>query len=141
MKTERIVISFIAVAIGILFAGIVFYFYQTTKVVPASQTKTITVTSPSPTSSPSISLSVDNPKDEAVSDTKIISVSGKTTTDAVIAIITNSQNQVVTPASNGNFSANITLDDRQNEIEITAIAANGEETRIVRTVTYSTENF
>lgn len=141
MKTEKIVISFIAVAVGVLAAGVIFYIYQTTKIIPASKTKTVTIAPPTPTPNPAVFLSLEKPKNEEVSDTKTITVSGKTTSDAVIAIVTESADRVITSASNGNFSANITLDDGVNKIEITAIAPNGEEVKVIRTVTYSTESF
>lgn len=141
MKTEKIVISFIAVLIGIFVAGIAFYLYQSTKTIPDSQTKTITVTPPTPTQSASIFLSIDKPVDEEVVNTKTITVSGKTSPEATIIISTDTTDQVITPARNGNFSATITIGDDQNHIEIMAVAPNGDETRITRTVTYSTESF
>lgn len=141
MKTEKIILSFIAVAIGILVSGIGFYFYQSTKTISPSKTKTISISKPSPTTPPSIFLAVDNPKDEDVIDKKIINISGKTTADAVIVISTEANDQVIPPASNGNFSATATIGDGQNQIEITAIVPNGEEAKIIRTITYSTESF
>lgn len=141
MKTEKVVISFIAVAIGILAAGIIFYLYQTTKTLPSSKIKTVSITPPSPTPALTIFLSLDKPKDEEVFDTKTITISGKTVKDAVIVISNDSTDQVVTPASNGNFSTTTLLEDGQNQIEITAIAPNGEETKITKIITFSTENF
>lgn len=141
MKKEKIVISFIAVLIGIFVAGIAFYLYQSTKTIPDSQTKTITVTPPTPTASASIFLSIDKPTDEEVVSTKTIIVSGKTRPDATILISTSTVDQVITPARNGNFSATVTIGDDQNLIEIMAISPTGEETKITRTVTYSTESF
>lgn len=141
MKTEKIVISSLAVVVGILVAGAFFYFYQQTKTIPQNQTKVISLAQPTPTLKPSIFLSVDKPTDEEVVDTKIISVSGKTDPMSIIIITTNSEDQIITPAQNGNFSATVTIDNGANKITITAIAQNGEEVKIVRTVTYSTENF
>ncbi len=147
MKTERIVLSFIAVLIGILVAAGAFYFYQTTKLVPtpkkqdnpANNQPSAGVIKPTPPSS--VFLAVDSPKDEDVVDNKSLTVSGKTVPDAVIIITTAIADATITPATNGNFTTNITLDDGTNQIEITAIAPNGDETRVTRSVTYSTENF
>lgn len=144
MKVEKLVISFIAVSIGILVAALAFYFYQTTKIVSTNTTKTITTTAPTPPSdnkSESISLTVDSPSDESVVSNKTVSISGKTTPDAVVVISTKTSDSVVTPAVNGSFSTTIVLDDGENNIIITAISKNGNETKIVRTVTYSTETF
>lgn len=141
MKGEKIVIAFIAVSIGILVAGVAFFLYQTTKILPSTKTKTISISSPTSTPIPSVFLTVDRPRDEEVSDKKIITISGKTAPSAIIVISTQSTDQVITPASNGNFSTTLIIDDGENEIEITSIAPNGEEARIVRTVTYSIESF
>ncbi|RJQ36594.1 hypothetical protein C4559_04995 [Candidatus Microgenomates bacterium] len=141
MKTEKVVISFIAVAIGILVAGILFYLYQTTKTIPSSKTKTVTITPLSPTPQASIFLSLDKPKDEEVFDSRTVTIAGKTVKGAIVVISTYANDDVIIPASNGNFSTTATLDDGQNLIEITAIAPSGEEIKTTKVVTYSTENF
>lgn len=145
MKKEKIVLSFLAVLFGLLVAGGAFYLYQSTKVIPPSETKTISITPPSQvTKAPqnsSIFLAVDTPKDEEVIDRKTITISGKTIPEASIAIITASTDQVVTPARNGNFSTTAVLENGVNYIEILAIAPNGEEAKVTRTVTFSTEDF
>ncbi len=143
MKTEKIVISFIAVVIGILFAGSIFYLYQSTKVVPTTQEKTITL---SPTSNPSknksnIFLTIETPRDEEVVGIKTITITGKTLPDAVIVISTQSNDYVITPAITGSFSTTAVLEDGANNIEITAISKAGEEITVVRTITVSTETF
>lgn len=142
MKTEKIVISFIAVVIGILVAGLAFYFYQSRKVVPTSSTETVSL---SPTNKPEqksgIFLTLDSPKDEEVISIKTVSIAGKTTPDATIIVSTSIGDQVITPAANGNFSLTATLDDGENVLEITAIDKNGNEAKIIKTVTVSTETF
>lgn len=143
MKAEKIVISFMAVVIGILVASLAFYLYQRTKVLPETQTKVATsIPPPSPTGKkPSIFLSLDTPKDEDVVDTKTVTISGKTNADATVVVITDADDMVVAPASNGNFSTTATIGNGTNKIEITAISPDGEETMATRTVTYSTESF
>lgn len=141
MKKEKIVLSFIAVLIGILVAGVAFYFYQGTKTIPDESTLTKNALSPTPTQKPSIFLSVDTPEDGTVSEVKTIKISGKTIPEAIVVISTETNDQVITPASNGNFSTNATIGNDQNILVITAIAPNGEEASITRTVTFSTENF
>lgn len=142
MKTEKIVISFIASLIGILAAAGAFYFYQTTKVIPSSEIKTITLSpKPEPTNRPSIFLNIDAPTNEEVTDKKIIAVDGTTSPDAVVIITSGINEQVVTPSANGSFSTTITLDNDQNEISITAVSPTGEEITIVKTVTVTSEIF
>ena len=122
MKKEKIVLSFLAVLFGLLVAGVAFYLYQSTKTISSSQTKTISITPPEvlkePQKSSSIFLTVDTPKDEDVSDTKTVSISGKTIPEATIVINTSTNDDVITPAKNGNFSTTVVLENGVNYIEI-----------------------
>lgn len=131
----------LAVFFGLLVAGIAFYIYENTKTISPSEIKTVSIATPTPTLKPSIFLSIDKPKDEEVFEKKIISISGKTTVEAIVVILTNNDEEVLTPTNSGNFSTTTTIVDGQNLIEITAIAPNGESTRSLRTVTFSTEKF
>lgn len=145
MKTEKIVISFIAVLVGILASGVAFFLYQSTKVISPSNTKTVTVQNlkPTPKISPisSFFLTVDSPRDESVVADRIVTLAGKTNSSAIILIQTAENDQVLSPAKNGDFSTTVTLDNGANYIEITAMAPNGEETKVNRTITVSSESF
>lgn len=143
MKTEKVVISFFAVTIGIIVSALAFYLYQTTKVVPVKQTKTtsISLAPNEKDKTQSFFLTLDNPKEETVSTVKTVTVSGKTSPSATIVILTEYNDQVMQPAKNGNFSTTVNIDDLENYIEILAIAPNGDEIKELRTVTYSSENF
>jgi len=142
MKKEQVVLSFIAVLIGILVAGVAFYLYQSTRTISQSQIqKAKNLITPSPTQAPAVILTVSSPENEDVVDKKTIVISGKTNPDAIVVITTAVGDQVVSPASNGNFSATATIDDGANIIEVTAIAQDGQETKVTRTITYSTETF
>jgi len=141
MKTERVLLSLLAVVIGLLVAGIAFFLYENTKNAPQSQTKTVSVPTPTLTSKPSIFLILDQPKDEEVVSKKIISISGKTAADAIVSVITNNDEQVLAPTATGDFSTTTTIEDGHNLIEIIAIVPNGESTSISRTITFSTEEF
>jgi Flp pilus assembly protein TadG len=141
MKKEKLILSFIATLFGLLVAGIVFYFFQTAKTTSNNATTTVSIASPTPTITPSISLIVDQPVDEEVVDNKVLTVSGKTQSNAVVTVITDSSNDVVTPDASGNFSTAVNLDDGQNILEVISIAPNGESMTIKKTVTYSQEDF
>ena len=141
MKQERVILSFIMVVIGLLVAGIAFYLYQGTKTTPASKT-TITVATPTPTPvNPSVYLNVDTPADESVTDNKTITVSGKTTPEATVVILTSSAQQVVQPSSQGDFSTSIAVANGENLIQVTAFGKDGQSVTLLRTITYSTESF
>lgn len=141
MKTEKVILSFIAVLIGLLVAGIAFYFYQSSKTISTSQIKSISMTSPSPTPKPSIFLTLDTPIDEQVFDQKTIIVSGKTNPTATVEVLTTLSEQIVTPTSTGAFSTTVTIEDGENMVDIIAIAPNGDEVKLSKTVTFSTESF
>ncbi len=141
MKTERVVLAVIAVIFGLAVAGVAFFIYQSTKVVPDNKIQTIKATPPTPTPSSSISLTIDSPSDESVTDKRSISITGKTAADATIVLNSSTDDQVVTPASTGAYSISTSLSDGANIITITAIAANGDETTKTITVTSSTEDF
>lgn len=142
MKTEKVIISFIAVIIGIFVAALAFYFYQTTKVIKDQDIKNITLSpSPKPSKKPSIFITLDSPVDEEVIDKRTITISGTTTPGSTVIVTTASNDYVLTPTPQGNFSGSIVLENSQNEITILAVAKNGEEEKLVRTVTVSSETF
>ena len=141
MKQERVILSFIMVLIGLLVAGVAFYIYQGTKTVPVSKT-TVSVATPTPTPiGNSIYLNIDNPADESVTDNKTVTVSGKTTSDATVVVITNSDQKVIQPSGQGDFSTTITIAEGANLIRVTAFSSDGQSVTVQRTITYSTEDF
>ena len=141
MKQERVILSFIMVIIGLLVAGVAFYLYQGTKSIPSSKTS-ILVPSPTPTPiTTSVYLNVDSPTDESVVGNKTVTVSGKTTPDATVVIMTNSDQKVVQPSTQGDFSTTIIITDGANLIRVTSFGSDGQSETIQKTVTYSIEDF
>jgi hypothetical protein len=141
MKTEKIVLSLIAVLFGLLVAGALFYLFQASKTVSNTTTKAISFASPTPSPFPSIFLTLDRPKDEEVVSKKILIVSGKTSSNAIVTVITDSSQDVITPSTNGDFSTTVSLDEGQNVLSVISIAPNGESVAAKKTVTYSQEEF
>lgn len=141
MKKEKIILSFIAALIGIALAFAAFFIYQSSKKVDPTEIKKISIEDPSPTPGSSIFITVERPIDEEVTDERIITVSGKTVPDAKIIVLTESNEEAGVAAGNGNFSTEISLDDGENIIEVSAIAKTGEIAKTKLIVTYSTETF
>ncbi len=142
MKAEKIILSLIAVCTGLLVAGIGFYFYQSTKTISQAPPKNITsIKTPTPTPNAKTVLTIFTPIDEEVTDKKTVTVSGNTAKEAIIIISANTNDEVVTPAQNGNFTTTLSIQDGQNILEITAIFPNGQEVVETRTITYSAETF
>lgn len=138
---ERVVLSFIAAAVGILVAGVAFSFYQHTKTAPKEVASI--APSPAPTKVPTQTffLHIETPKPEEVVTTRTVTVSGKTERRAVVTVSTAASDYVFTPTASGDFTATVTIDAGVNQIVTTAIAPNGEEVTETRTVTFSTESF
>lgn len=144
MKAEKVIVSFVAVLIGLLAAGGAFYLYQATKALPSSQTKPLTIAAsptPEPLSDKAHLFNIDSPKDEAVFNKKLITISGKTVSGAIVTVSTEDNDQVVKPSSNGDFTFTQSIPDGTTLMHFTAIYPDGTEKRITRTVTFSTENF
>jgi hypothetical protein len=142
MKQERVILSFIMVLIGLLVAGALFYFYQSTKKVSPSAINIITASkTPTPTPQSKIYLTLNQFADEQVVSDKTFKISGQTNPNATIIVVTQNGQDVLQPTSLGNFSTTITLSDDQNIVQIISVLPGGEITSVQRTVTYSTEAF
>jgi hypothetical protein len=142
MKKETIFLSLTALFVGLLVAGGVFYTYQFLTKSNGEQPKTITLNAtPTPLSSNSDELMVNTPGDESVSENKTVNVSGKSVPGSTIIVTSENDEQVVTPADNGNFSLTTTISNGVNIIEVIAILPSGKERKVIRTVTYTTESF
>ena len=143
MKAEKVILSFVAVFVGLIAAGIAFYLYQTTKVIP-DQTKpsaTKVAIQATPTPSGTDIFTVDSPQNEQVFDKKLITIKGTAVKGAIITVSTDDTDQVVQPADNGSFTLTQTIPDNTSVIELSAIFPDGTQKKIDRTVTFSTANF
>ncbi len=141
MKAEKIVLSFVAVLIGLIAAGGAFYIYQLTQIVPEENKKAIESLNPTPTPEDTNILVIQSPKDEEVFSKRLVTISGKTTPGAIIQISTEDSDEVIKPASNGNFTATQTIPQGTSIMYITAIFEDGREKQETRTVTFTTEEF
>jgi len=142
MKVEKIILSFVAVLVGLLVAGVAFFLYQSTKTLSPNQARQTNITLPTPTPKLATFLTIDSPVDESVTNSQSITISGKTTGDATIILTTPTTDQVIIPVpSTGNYSATTTIQNGENEIIVTSIAPNGDEVEKKFTITYSTESF
>lgn len=136
---ERLVIVFIAVAVGLLVTTLIFFLYQQTKTIPQ---KTITsLVTPTETPKEKAYLALESPGDEEISDRRSIQVKGKTSPENIVIVSTNVEDKIVKPTSDGRFAATITIDSNANVVVVRAIEKSGEEAVEKRIITYSTEDF
>lgn len=140
MKTEKVLLSFVAVVVGLIVAGIGFYIYQSTKAIPSTKLGTVKLASPTPTP-PSVFLTVDTPQNESTTNNKTVIVSGKTAPDATVIVSTATSDQILKPSTQGNYSTTTTIGDDENQIHVTAIGPAGTQADKVITVTFTTESF
>src|SRR5438105_3744583 len=104
MKAEKLILSVVAIIVGLIAAGIAFYLYQITKTLPPAKDQTITIkpkTTPIPTPNSENFLTVETPKNEEVFDKKTITISGKTTPKSNIIVSSVNNDQVVSPSETG----------------------------------------
>jgi hypothetical protein len=144
MKAEKVILSFVAIFVGLVAAGIAFYLYQLTKTIPADKSNATAQSAkmtPSPTPDNGLFLTVESPTDEQVFSKKVVPVSGKTAPGSTIIVSTEDGDQIVTPATNGNFSLSQSIPNGTTLMQITSIFPNGDEKRVTRSVTFSTESF
>lgn len=141
MKQEKVILSFVMVLIGLLVAGVAFYFYESSKTVTPSKEISVNEPTPTPIQNSSLFLVVSEPKADSIADRKTITVSGKTDPTATIAILTTSLQEIIKPSSQGDFNTTISIDNGLNYIRIQAIAPNGQTVTVQRTVGFTTEDF
>lgn len=144
MKAEKVILSFVAVLIGLVAAGAAFYLYQMTQSVPSPKNKPLTVATnitPTPTPNNGDFLNVDQPVDESVSGNEQITVSGDTTKNSTVVISTENDDDVIQPATNGSFTTTETIPQGTSLLQITSIFPDGTEQKVLRTVTFSTDQF
>ena len=138
---ERIMVVFIAIAIGLIATTLVFFLYQQTKTLPKPLSSDSKQTVATPTPKKSDYLTVESPADETISNKRSIQVKGKTNPAATVVVSTNEEDEVVQPASDGKFSVTVTIDAGANKIITRAIGPDGNGATDERVITYSTEDF
>lgn len=140
MKQEKVILSFVAILIGLAVAGAAFFLYQSSKNITTKNTISQNIT-PTPTQESSLFLILDEPKDEFLSNKRAIKIAGKTMPTAIVLIITFSGQEVIRPSSIGDFSTTIQLTEGLNYLRVQAIDENGETQTVERAIGFSTEDF
>lgn len=137
MKKEVLLAIVIGFGIGLL---ITFGIYTART---ALQKKAAASPSPTPTAtvSPSTTpqtLSITEPKEDTLTDTDKITVSGATTPEATVTVVTQDSQIIVVANKTGHFSAQVELIGGANNITITSFATDGTKSETTITVVYST---
>ncbi len=138
---ERVVIIFIAVTLGLLATTIGFFLYESSK--PNKEITAVSQTpkKPQPVQKDEITLAITSPKDEAVTANRTVQVKGTTDSKNTVIISTNTDDVVVAPTSQGNFSATVTIDSGENKLIVESIDPSGNTKKIIQTISFSSEDF
>lgn len=139
MLKEKIVLISLAILAGTVATVSLFYLYQKSKVIIPQKTQEGKPKEEVATSK-ALFLTMESPEEEKVFDKRLIPITGKTLNFATVVISSEDNELVLKPALDGSFSANVTLLDGVNVIEIMAITRE-EIVREKRTVAFSTESF
>ena len=145
MKKEVLVAIGIGFGLGLI---ITFGIWTANKSIKQFSSSKVTVsplpalTSPAPSPTPDQTnnqLSISSPDDEALVNTDSVTLTGKSTPKAVIAITYEDAETITEADANGNFSTNVDLVGGYNTIVVTALdPATGTESSQTLTVTYTT---
>ena len=140
MRKEILVAIFIGICLGLV---IIFgVWVANNSLLPkkdskSDQTEKTEVVSPIPTplAKKTISLEITAPKDNSISDSEFIELSGKTKPNAIIAVVYPDGETILEAEDSGLFETKISLIGADNEIKVTAYDLEGnEETKIINIV-------
>ncbi|KKS52184.1 MAG: hypothetical protein UV19_C0023G0004 [Parcubacteria group bacterium GW2011_GWA2_42_28] len=151
MKKEFVVAIFLGLVVGLLIVvGIViarqaFEKHQagsddTNKSSPISTS----LSSGTPTATPTPlkhSITIDQPDNNSVASSSELMISGKTTPQSTIAIVSEKNEYFTSADEAGLFSQKIELITGVNEIKMVSLAPNEEQAEITLTVVYTTAEF
>lgn len=140
---ERILIIFIAIAIGLVITTLIYFLYQQTKTIPQKapgKTDLASIGTVHPTQSPGY-LVISAPTNDSLTAKRLVTIKGTTHPEDTLIISSNQEDTVAKPTPDGKFTTSITIDAGANIIIVRSIAPDGSEHKDIRIVTYSTDQF
>lgn len=138
MDKEKLITIAIGLSVGIALAAI---FFGANKILPIiNQRRQPSTFSPDKSASPSTlaagNLTLDNPTDNSSTTNNTVTVSGKVNQPGQkIIIFANTDEKIASADAQGNFTADIKLEEGENAISATIIDQYGNPTTIKRSVT------
>lgn len=139
---ERLIIVFVAVAIGLIVTTAAFFIYQSTRSISKeSATKNKTKTNTAGRLDGKLYLTIDEPKDEAVLTTRTIQLKGRTNAENTLIVSSNQEDVIASPTADGTYAITLNIDVGTNKIIVKAVAPDGSEIEEARIVSFSTEEF
>ncbi len=140
MDKEKLITIAIGLLVGISIAGLYFAavkFLPNLRFLPSKMVlnSTPSGTDKNSTSSGSTAaLAVTQPQDETTTKDSPITVAGKSQPGAEIIIYSNADEKVASADAQGNFSADIKLEEGENAISITSLPTTGKPETVQRSI-------
>lgn len=147
MKKEVFLAITIGFTLGLIITFGIYTANKSLKNLPSLTNRTSPTQAPEPTGGTTptaaapapnaILLTMSSPVDEALLDKNSVTLSGKTTAGAAVAILSETGETLVAANSAGDFTASVSLEGGYNRITITAYDRDGKSASQNLTVTYS----
>lgn len=140
MKKEVVLAISIGFALGLIITFGIWTANQSLKNLPQSSPKASIIPSPTPSNSQTTNnqLTINTPDDESLVSTDTVTLSGTSTPQATLLVISESGEQTIVADASGNFSVDIDLITGFNVITVHSYSADGQESSKSLTITYST---
>lgn len=139
MRKEVIIAIILGFALGLV---ITFGIWKANKALKKEEVEEVPVVveqvTPEPTPIPVFALEIFSPIDEAIVDEDSLTITGKTSPGAVVAVISEEGEEIVEVDTAGNFEVEVELVSGINEFEITAFGEEGDEATQEISVVFST---
>ncbi len=143
MKKEVFLAIAIGFALGLVITFGIWTANKSLKNLPSSKPTPTPVTvsatpSPAATQANQTSLTLSSPADEALVTTNKVTVSGKASPQAVVVILSEDNQQILTADAKGEFTTSVTLVPGYNSLRVQAYDPDGNMTESSALVTYTT---
>lgn len=139
MRKEVVIVILIGVIIGTIVAYGIYTAQTAIKRYKGEAPSPSTLTS-SPTPTPVLhTLTISEPPNESISEVEKVTVIGRTSPEAVVTLIAEENEYLLTADDQGNFAVDVSLIGGANTIKVTAFDVTGNRAEATLTVVYSTE--
>lgn len=122
MDKEKIITIVLGLAVGVLAAG---GYFAAVKILPGlKKTPEKIIVQPTPAPAPTKNetfLTLDQPKDNSSVTDSPITISGKTAPGINLIIFGNAEEKIASADATGSFSAQLKLEDGENQISVTTL--------------------
>ncbi len=138
MDKEKIVTITIGLFVGAALASLYFFGGKLLSKIPSKGTHLITTSAKPSPASPKITpagISISTPEDNASTTVNPIPLTGQTSPNTPVVLYANADEKIATSDASGKFTANIKLEEGENEVTATIIDITGKPITVKRNIT------